>query len=1663
MPQASFAFAPTALGRLLLASLTTATWSLEHGAAGDSADAGGTDCGESYCLARDNGYPTAGRRLTEVTFYIGAAWSNTTTDGLFWAGPPDPLSVSRSLDLLIATVNAENFMTQNGEIIRLQFLESPYGWDDRSNETVVRDIYTWYNTSAVDLLLCPSRIEHQQAAAESLAGSNKVLFCWSTETARYYDPPAGQHVPASMVIQTVQLMHENISKASYLTGVQPDYDFDQLNYSRARATARERDSMVSQSMESWRILYPDGPMWEVNSTTNMFDINVPFSLRWSNALWRASQYGADWLYIFETETSSAVSNSITVSAASMGYRNVTRARVYPDTLLQNLNTYFHDLRVFAPDVVVVLLSLQDAWSLLGAMRLFEIAPKFIMMSFYNTSVAVSMEGFVINQLHYPMSWHPPVDANRSDDLFGDFGAFNANYMSNYYSRDEFEYLLPVLNVNEPEAWKEFYTMSHAHMAPMTVLQICSVGTAYVTALRNALSSDPDDVAEALRNSQGVNTLLGTVRFDSDGKRSNHAPPFDGTATGTFTSWAATSTDAETRAAAASYVDARAATVSDLDPYDVPYELGRFVARFIYPRTEWKQLQYELYPCKAGCTFNGSSCEACKPGEKRSFQDLFCVPCEAGTYTSMAGSLACLTCLEDADCSDGIQPAAKKGWYRLNDIIEVSPTPAPTTPLVESCTQPRVTEPMYLFYKCPHGEVCLGRNQCQSPNTEIMCAQCETGNSFEFVLPGQRYCRACLEGAQKYCVILLVAFVWAILLYAFEMTAKRASVNPASGSCALLRTMIHYVQFFVLVCEGMHLDEYPSIAIVLSPFDIFYRPLSLIMLDCNEWLAPTLSDGADQDEIQSRAMTFVTHKALAHVAVYMVAICYFVFYHTLAIILETWKNTIRAVLTALAMRIKHRRKHMAFAAKFVGIKHKGPAEKGPGAADIAAVAAFNAVDFVRQSGEAIKELDQTTIERTLVGAVRTAQEGVLEGEKVMDQIVGIAIETTKDAADTAVEFAKDGGASGARRAAKAFKNKAKSKLLRRAVNTHSWAAWWMETSKRFSDFMRLVLAWTLMWQAPMLRGIAEVFRCREYEKNRFAYDLRVDCTDNDTFYEQQRFWVILYVLVAFGFWFFYAYHLWNSRMEPQNPLVRRMTCVLYDGYKNYCFYWEVFNFTKFALVTFIMHITPNQVMKAFLTLVTIVTMCMMLLTATPFEHRDREICKNMEMASLLGASFAITGQLTLLSSSQYDMLAPEFVKIWKMLVHVVVGVWFLVCLLYGLAALLFTELVLQIQVARECGCELGVNTSRFLKLGKLTWGLNEITLSRSHKRGAEHLLVHTQKLTVSERKHLDMTLRSLLEVCTSTGHKFYPSLLVVALNEGFERAVQARSARMRARYVQNGTGTQSVLKFWPEWVFSFGTLFQPLPDIQTGVVEEGVTVEELGYACESVGRDIMEYNPVLREKLVDAAKGDHAAQQENFPKTWEAATSVQGLLQDMLYSGALNEQGGPLQGERLRNLCRDYQHVFEQMTTVTRGPGATRWICMSSELKKLQKSKAYRFDTCKDQPLDGGSRVNLGSESAAANYTSSKEPARFKCLVCGLELCELCKNVVTEMRPKHGTFFKMTQEDPTNDEMDRIMALKRHELMDLIEKTRKEAEWLEKVLEEPGIIDAQILNDGLLES
>jgi len=235
---------------------------------------------------------------------------------------------------------------------------------------------------------------------------------------------------------------------------------------------------------------------------------------------------------------------------------------------------------------------------------------------------------------------------------------------------------------------------------------------------------------------------------------------------------------------------------------------------------WVGMELEIFVCPNGCKQLGGMCVPCKAGLHRSAQDRTCRPCLADRYADVEGCSACKACPKGASCANASNAPLPEKYYYLFSTSESTSAGCPRQPTT------------YRFAPCRPKTLCRGGNLgCVGTNMGMVCGQCPKGSVSFGLLSGMRRCKRCPERHIVIIAILFCILPYVILLFLLSSYAVFATRNPSTLECALLRSVLHYVQLFSCTMELTKLDALPFFAYVLTPLDILYRPLELSMSVC----------------------------------------------------------------------------------------------------------------------------------------------------------------------------------------------------------------------------------------------------------------------------------------------------------------------------------------------------------------------------------------------------------------------------------------------------------------------------------------------------------------------------------------------------------------------------------------------------------------------------------------------------------------------------------------------------------------------------------------------------------------------------------------------------------------------------------------------------------------
>jgi len=100
-----------------------------------------------------------------------------------------------------------------------------------------------------------------------------------------------------------------------------------------------------------------------------------------------------------------------------------------------------------------------------------------------------------------------------------------------------------------------------------------------------------------------------------------------------------------------------------------------------------------------------------------------------------------------------------------------------------------------------------------------------------VFSGRRHCKKCISTLSVLGCLLGICIVWLGAIIVISNRAYAAVADQSSLFCPMARIIHHYIMSICLALEATKMDSTPEGAILMTIFDIFYRPFDLAMTEC----------------------------------------------------------------------------------------------------------------------------------------------------------------------------------------------------------------------------------------------------------------------------------------------------------------------------------------------------------------------------------------------------------------------------------------------------------------------------------------------------------------------------------------------------------------------------------------------------------------------------------------------------------------------------------------------------------------------------------------------------------------------------------------------------------------------------------------------------------------
>lgn len=409
----------------------------------------------------------------------------------------------------------------------------------------------------------------------------------------------------------------------------------------------------------------------------------------------------------------------------------------------------------------------------------------------------------------------------------------------------------------------------------------------------------------------------------------------------------------------------------------------------------------------------------------------------------------------------------------------------------------------------------------------------------------------------------------------------------------------------------------------------------------------------------------------------------------------------------------------------------------------------------------------------------------------------------------------------------------------------------------------------------------------------------------------------------------AFALFLMSYELYSVPARRAIAVMIAGYKPQAFFWEVLTTARTGAIILVCGETSleQRVLYMFL-----IVGCFEALTiaVSPYEGNGRRaliLASRAQSTVLLLTLLAGVFASPMYSSSFVALQQPASVGAIFWLVVLIMHYSVMV---YVGFMMVYTEKAVVVQALIDSGAYHSFWSKYLLQPIEQICSLHCVKTKRDKE--TRQLVVDTSKLNDSERSFLVLALTSTVAAVLDSGDTFQAWRVEKAIVEAFDRATQARTARVRAEYERYGVLPHGIGGF----MSPFRVNLRP-PDIppDTGMQgatqpdQTGVTVEELYTTLQDVNMDVRaQYPPLLkREYEEELQEGGYVEKREMI--LWDKNSP----LDDLEYELEMNQASK----KATHSDVPDYGWRETEMETRFRIESRTHNEGQHRELEKLHKT------------------------------------------------------------------------------------------------------------------------------
>jgi len=814
-----------------------------------------------------------------------------------------------------------------------------------------------------------------------------------------------------------------------------------------------------------------------------------------------------------------------------------------------------------------------------------------------------------------------------------------------------------------------------------------------------------------------------------------------------------------------------------------------------------------------------------------------------------------------------------------------------------CVAPDRQPNMVKFEVCNSANICSGQHgrlvtgyeylpldqldsTCRGDNRGVLCGQCTEGYTHYGFRAGLRVCAKC----DSYISLLIRAFIFLALFAVMGKIIANAAYNSANRvsclMCPLLRCLIQFLQLAGFMFEAVSLDtdEYTSYLVI--PFEIFIRPFDAAQIQC---LRENSNSITGIQDLKSESFSIIPISILLILA-----------FHCIKSLLRYSKFVFKCLNKLILVVAKCFSPLLSIfpgsggdddddeddSKKKNDIKQKKSESPAP----------TSPTSPRSPKGEEDTEYDQAEHEAAILAALKNRPQEDIK-EKPYSLVYGPG---------------------------QAFASMHEGFALQGAIEI----------------ICGEMVAMLILLYPVVLRITFMVNVCRDLYPNgvkeeRLLANFDILCgTPN---HEAMRSGVsMMRFLLGFALPIFLMFFNFWAQDWVFSLRFRRIFAIFYAGYKPDYFYWQIIILWRNLLIFYAAGMAQQWLYKCFLLSCVLGVSLVLMLVCHPYDRNDREVLHTLEkyihlvlILTVWIGYVAVKLQLGLGDEDELglaELILDISDSIWlrrSLGFFAILCNYFVVFCVFG--AMLYNQVSLPLQaIISQSNTDASGSSLWFHKFVKYFFrGMNELCYLKN-KIGLP--LMDIKQLDESERRFLTESITETMSACIDSGKIFHTWLLQNAIDAAFQRAAEARNAKLRHLYERHGMRNFPLLSLGP--LSAFYVTLRP-PDIKTDIKsisegtgkagdkklkmklgdslkvhQVGVTVEEFHTALSSVNVDILSRHPDLFQqpgrKFLDRkeeAQEAMTAQEIKSVVYWYEGSSLQYLVDRLQTAGTLEVQRG----------------------------------------------------------------------------------------------------------------------------------------------------------------------------